>query len=232
MKPSTATNRAFRSNDDLESATRRLARRGAPAVFVILCLLLTAAQANAAFVLAPDNGGGTATMPPTDKQYVGDLMQIIDGLPAASTIDINSPLFGEFVSVVEVPGGSLGGTTSQYDAGLQLPITGTGALAGYNRFIVLFLSAAGDDNIIDSGPRTPFTSPQSFDNTLSGMFGEVIGDPDFNLLRVVAGNDFGLPSPGHTTLTDVGGGNWNVDSFFDVTYRIDFVARPAACSRV
>jgi type VI protein secretion system component Hcp len=52
------------------------------------------------------------------------------------------------------------------------------------------------------------------------------GDPDFDLLRITAGSDFGLPSPGHTTLTQLPGGNWNVDSFFDITYRIDFAGTP------
>ena len=50
------------------------------------------------------------------------------------------------------------------------------------------------------------------------------GDPDFDLLRISAGSAFGLPSPGHTTLTQRPTG-WAVDSFFDITYRIDFVGR-------
>ncbi|MFQ5417921.1 MAG: hypothetical protein ACE5FL_12845, partial [Myxococcota bacterium] len=29
-------------------------------------------------------------------------------------------------------------------------------------------------------------------------------------------------SPGHTTLTDLGNGTFNVDSFFDITYTIQF----------
>src|SRR2546425_11935512 len=52
------------------------------------------------------------------------------------------------------------------------------------------------------------------------------GDPDFDLLIIRAGNDFGLPSPGHTTLTKQAGGDWAVDSFFDITYRIDFQGKP------
>jgi hypothetical protein len=50
-------------------------------------------------------------------------------------------------------------------------------------------------------------------------------DPDFDLLRVTAGSNFGLPSHGHTNLLQ-NGINWEVDSFFDITYRIDFVGRP------
>jgi hypothetical protein len=58
------------------------------------------------------------------------------------------------------------------------------------------------------------------------MFSQIAGgDPDFDLLRLVAGTDFGLPSPGQTTLTQVGP-NWNVESFFDITYRIDFIGAP------
>jgi hypothetical protein len=57
------------------------------------------------------------------------------------------------------------------------------------------------------------------------MQGQITGDPDFDLLRITAGNDFGMPSPGHTTLTQIAPG-WAVDSFFDITYRIDFIGKP------
>jgi len=53
------------------------------------------------------------------------------------------------------------------------------------------------------------------------------GDPDFASLQIVAGSGFdpGLASPGHTTLTRQGppGSHFVVDSFFDISYRIDFV---------
>ena len=51
------------------------------------------------------------------------------------------------------------------------------------------------------------------------------GDPDFDLLRITAGSGFGYPSPGHTTLTLAPGG-WAVDSFFDISYRIDYIGHP------
>ncbi|MCP4657499.1 MAG: hypothetical protein GY856_19005, partial [bacterium] len=46
----------------------------------------------------------------------------------------------------------------------------------------------------------------------------------FELLEITAGEDFGLPSPGHTTLTyQEDTDSYVVDSFFDVNYRIHFV---------
>ena len=49
------------------------------------------------------------------------------------------------------------------------------------------------------------------------------GDPDFGGFELrLGGNEFGLPSPGQTTLTRLGDGTFNVDSFFDITYEIQF----------
>jgi len=77
------------------------------------------------------------------------------------------------------------------------------------------------------GPRTTGNPVQSFDADMVRLQGQLPpGDPDFDLLRITAGTGFGLPSPGHTTLTQLPDGNWNVDSFFDITYRIDFVGAP------
>jgi hypothetical protein len=60
--------------------------------------------------------------------------------------------------------------------------------------------------------------------------GEIFGDPDFEELHIRAGSSFGLPSPGHTTLTRLGppGSDFAVDSFFDITYQIDFVGAPGS----
>jgi hypothetical protein len=71
----------------------------------------------------------------------------------------------------------------------------------------------------------PHTAVLKHPGTAQALQGQITGDPDFDLLRVTAGSAFGLPSPGHTTLTQLPGGNWNVDSFFDITYRIDFIGR-------
>lgn len=80
---------------------------------------------------------------------------------------------------------------------------------------------------IRTAPRTPGDPVQSFDTDMFRLQGQLPpGDPDFDLLRITAGTGFGMPSPGHTTLTRLPDGNWNVDSFFDITYRIDFVGAP------
>jgi len=75
----------------------------------------------------------------------------------------------------------------------------------------------------------PFAPVQSFNEDLYMMSGQILGggDPDFDLLRVTAGTGYGMPSPGHTILGQTGGG-WAVESFFDITYRIDFVGHPAS----
>ncbi len=99
---------------------------------------------------------------------------------------------------------------------LQLTLSGGGR--------VLNLPLSGQ---IRTNPRTPGDPVQSFDTDMRRMQGQLLlGDPDFDLLRITAGADFGLPSPGHTTLTQLPDGNWAVDSFFDITYRIDFVGAP------
>ena len=71
---------------------------------------------------------------------------------------------------------------------------------------------------------------QDFDNDMFLLQGELFGDPDFDLLRITGGTGNGMPSPGHTTLTRLGppGSSFNVDSFFDVEYRIEFQGAPGS----
>lgn len=185
-------------------------------------------------LIVPDNGTGTATLPPVGGLYhtPDDDMQIIDGLPPGTTIDADATLHSfswdndpptvySFPDVQNQAGGTLGGRQWASEGVLNFPLLGTGTLDGFSRNIDVPVSFE-----IHSGPVTPFAAVQSFDTDLFRLFGQITGDPDFDLLRIVAGTDFGLPSPGHTTLTQLPGGNWAVDSFFDITYRIDFVGAP------
>lgn len=185
----------------------------------------------------PDNGNGTVHLPPSGCAYrhqPNDPWRIIDGLPPLTTIDIQNvmtnfvcnPGMGAVCSFVQppgcyAPGGSLGGEKSCAQATMQLTLNGTGALNGYFRNIPLPLSLE-----MHTGPRDVGNPLQEFPTDFFRGFAQIVGDPDFDLLRFVIGTDFGLPSPGHTFLTQLPGGNWAVDSFFDITYRIDFVGAP------
>ena len=174
--------------------------------------------------VVPDNGGGTADHPPSCSVGYSGYMEIIDGLPPGSTIQAPSILggLGGFPGLVQVPGGPLGGMTETWTSTLTMHLLGTGAYAGYNRIVSMGIV----NGTSHSAPRVPFASPQAFLTDLYTMQGQLPpGDPDFDLLRVTAGTGFGMPSPGHTTLTAAPGG-WAVDSFFDITYRIDFVGSP------
>jgi hypothetical protein len=191
-------------------------------------------------VLVPD-AGGTAQLPILSDHIGQTPMQIVNGLPPASSIDIGAlwkaPLLYE-----EVPGGSLGGTQAGGGGPLfQWNMTGTGLLTGFNRSItmpgafgVISFPATPPLNTqsgfeIHAAPRSVGNPNQCFDTNLFRLFSQIVNpssnDPDFDLLRVVAGTDFGLPSPGHTNLLQ-NGINWEVYSYYDVTYRIDFVGRP------
>jgi hypothetical protein len=149
-----------------------------------------------------------------------DVHMIIDGLPPGTTIELGAE-HRDFFNIVRMPDG-MGGEIETFNSGLTLHLTGTGAAAGYERFIGM---TTQDQTQV--GPDTnPNPNVRSHSTDFLGLQGQIVGDPDFDLLRVTAGSSFGLPSPGHTTLTRLPGGNWSVDSFFDITYRLDFIGAP------
>ena len=145
--------------------------------------------------------GGAASLPPQCMEgggYVSpsDVHMIIDGLPPGTTILLGAePL--DFFNISSNPGGSLGGEMEQFNSFLAQELTGTGLMAGYHRL----LSIPNVPVQTHIGPRNPTDPVQSFDTVMFSMQGQITSDPDFDLLRVTAGNGFGLPSPGHTTLT-------------------------------
>ena len=70
-------------------------------------------------------------------------------------------------------------------------ISGTGALGGFSRTIQLPMNVE-----VHSAPRNPGDAVQDFDTEMIRLDGQIFGDPDFDLLRIQGGSQFGLPSPG------------------------------------
>ncbi len=210
-------------------------------VLTLLGSFLISTSASADPCVVPDNGGGTITLPPAGCAYLSpdDVHMIIDGLPPGTTIEL-APIHKDFIcneqappggsctlpippGVCEVAGGGLGGNGDCFDSVVEFEVTGTGALAGFNRIIQVPLFTE-----VHTGPRNPGDPVQTFPTEMIQLQGALFGDPDFDTLQVQAGLANGLPSPGQTTLTVVPRGYFNVDSFFYILSRIDFLGAPGS----
>ncbi len=110
---------------------------------------------------------------------------------------------------------------------VTLDLWGTGSLADYRRTLQMAIETL---EIAHEGLAMPGAAAAEAKITKADAQRFIgwlpPGDPDFDLLRITAGTDLGLPSPGQTTLTQLPGGQWQVDSFFDITYRIEFEGTP------
>jgi hypothetical protein len=187
----------------------------------------------------PDDGSGTGVLPPAGCEYISpeETYLIIDGLPPGSTIELSPVHFGFQcdtgaaggcsvsmpANTCEVPGGSLGGRISCATSTVELAVSGTGSLAGFERTLQLPLAWEAH-----SAPRQPGDPVQSFSAEMMSLQGPLFGDPDFCQLDLTAGTFNGLVSPGQSVLSRTPAGDFNVDSFFDVSYEIDFVGCPGS----
>lgn len=186
--------------------------------------------------------GGTVELPPAGCEYLSpdEVHEIIAGLPPGTTIKL-APIHKDFIchesgaisppgactltmppGSCEADGGALGGKVDCSPTTAEFELTGTGDLVGFHRILSVPLNME-----VHTAPRTAGAAIQSFDTEMMALQGQLPpGDPDFDLLRITGGQFFGLPSPGHTTLTLRPSGKYEVDSFFDIEYRIDFIGAP------
>jgi hypothetical protein len=184
-----------------------------------IALLALASSANAVVCTI----GPAGNLPPNcSSGYLSpnDVHMIIDGLPPGTTIQLGAE-HRDFFNVTTMPDG-LGGEIEQFQSVLTLHLEGTGMAAGYSSTKII----PTQDQTHVFADTDPDPDVRSHPTDFLGIQGQIVGDPDFDLLRVTAGTGFGMPSPGHTTLVRSGPGQpWDVHSFFDITYRIDFIGR-------
>lgn len=147
-------------------------------------------------------------------------MMILDGLPPGDTIEIIAKMF-EFANPFDCGGGTgiLGGERICVDVTIPLTMTGTGGMTGFFWETVLYGFME-----INTAPRVP--GNDSFDAVLWHLESSHVADLHFDHLDVSMGDGLGFPSPGHVDLNQMPGGDFNVESFFDITWRINFTGAP------
>ncbi|MCD4653374.1 hypothetical protein K8T06_05515 [bacterium] len=205
-------------------------------ITVVVSLVWMIPGIYSAVCIAPDNGTGTVDLPAMCPYIApNEPMIIIDGLPVGTTMELEPIYDGFFCNlpsacsmtmspgVCEISGGSLGGELQCFEGLLGFQVTGTGDLTGFNRYLTVPLFTE-----IHTAPRIPGTSVQTFPSDMITMQGQMFGDPDFCEFIILGGTGLGLPSPGQTELTQLPDSTFNVDSFFDITYQIQFEGCPGS----
>ncbi len=118
------------------------------------------------------------------------------------------------------PGGVLGDEMVRMRGTVDVQLSGSdtaaGELDGYERTLSMdvlweFHTAA----------RTAGDDVQTFAAQLMMLDSQLVGDSDFELFRITAGDSLGLASPGQITLTRQPDGKFRAEGYFDVNYRVE-----------
>ncbi len=170
-----------------------------------------------------DSSGIVSLPPPCGYQNFEDTHEIVDGLPPGTTVEVSMIHFG-FEGTLVTPGGDLGGDVELFDSDLTLEMEGTGDLEGVD--IVVEVEDVPVE--VHTSEAQPDADVQEIETEMKAVEGEVVGDPNFALLHITAGAEFGQPSFGHTRLikltppgADIIG--YKVESYFEVHYTITYI---------
>ena len=218
------------------------------ALVLMLTLPALSAMAQAPCVLV-DNGSGTVDLPPEGCGYLTptEVHELIDAseLPPGTTIEFDidhrnfvcsqgsgGPTgYGGSCSVVvdpvtcEGPGPVAGTVVECFASDAVINLTGTGAFAGYSEQLTLPIFT---EVLSNRGPGDP---TPSFGTEMTWISGDLppAASSNFCVLSIAGGTDnTGVPNLGQVDLTPLSGSRFQVDSFFDVSYRITYVGCPGS----
>jgi hypothetical protein len=183
----------------------------------VAALLAVSGVASATIV----GGGGPCNVGPSGPVPPGCVYRTPDQIHAQGLqgqINLSASHQG-FANQTNQQGGIFGGEIERFDSTLILNIEGINDLQGLTSTVTL--PAHCETHI---GPRDVKADFQRFDTMMVDLQGAT-STPDFESVKIVAGLNNGLPSPGSTTLSRNREGGFLVDSIFQMHYHIELVGR-------
>ena len=182
--------------------------------------LFPATGAQAVAPLYANAGANGLVGLPTDGTYVSpnDVHAYVqNGGQITAAMQAHHGLFG---NPATLPGGPLDGVTEIYDSVLRFDIVGQGELEGVTSTV--FVDA---NCVTHTSKQDPKADRRVLDAIMAKIEGSVKDHPDFAVFKVVAGDDFGLPSPGTLILTRQVDDIFLFESSFDINFQITLQGR-------